>query len=589
MIRNILLFAAFIPCLAWSQVRVIHYSQLPQEWQQACRPDVEGYVLVADKLPASVVSPDSIFPYPGWPVTTVTGSQKLGGTWANIAGDERMEILFTIGQNIYAWMLDGTSVPGWPVNLTYYPDGPPAIGDIDGDGLIEVVVATRSGGTANSGKIHAFEMNGTPVAGFPVTLNGGPTNTTCLADVDGLPGLEILVTERNYPDGKVGIYKGDGTALAGWPQTMDYIPGSAVAAADVDNDGIVEVFAESYYQVWGWKADGSMLPGWPYLPGTDRVFSYSTPVIADINQDGTREIIVGDHSLGAGNGMVHVIRSNGTALTGWPRSLGYWIYSPCAIGDVDADGQWDIVTGDQVLSGSPVDELAAWDYAGNYLPGFPVVNIDAINIQPLICNLDNDSRVEIMIDDNTASGLFHVYNHDATPLTGQGYPLQVSGQSFYINPFAADLNKDNMLEVAAAGYTSTGTLTSIHVFGSDFPYMAELAYTTTIGFNVQHDGLFIPPSTVGSGETFPLVSGPSLHVFPNPSIGNILISSLSDIQETCTICIFDITGNVLFSETVQGNKLQSWYSINLCGWKPGLYMLSLRTLDGLKLEKFIIH
>ena len=83
---------------------------------------------------------------------------------------------------------------------------------------------------------------------------------------------------------------------------MDYVPGSEVAVGDINGDEIPEIITESAYYLHAYTPGGTLMPGFPYSPGPDRVFSYSTPVLADLDEDGNREIICGDHSQTDGSG-----------------------------------------------------------------------------------------------------------------------------------------------------------------------------------------------------------------------------------------------------------------------------------------------
>ena len=84
-----------------------------------------------------------------------------------------------------------------------------------------------------------------------------------------------------------------------------------------------------------------------------------------------------------------------------------------------------------------------WDKDGNNLSGWPTSNIWAVNNQIIIADLDGDNQVELMWDDNTNSGIYLGYNHDGTPMSG--WPLTVTGSSFFMNPFVADVNNDGIL------------------------------------------------------------------------------------------------------------------------------------------------
>ncbi len=485
-------------------------------------PDVDGKVLVDESVFQNLDLKDKsdIEVYPGWPVQ-LNGDTQRGGIYCNLDDDDEMEIIYTVGQKTYAWNMDGSLMDGWPVTLQLYAYGAPACGDIDGDSEIEVVVSTRTAGTGNSGKVFAFEKDGSTVAGFPITLSGGATKTPVLADLNGDDVLEIIIEERNYPDGYVGVYYGDGTSYPGFPVMMDYIPASSVAVGDITGDDIPEIVAVSYYSIIAFDANGNTLPGFPFTPGNDRVFSYSSPVLADLDGDGNREIIVGDHSLSAGNGAVHILQNDGSLFPGWPKYVGNWIYGPPAVGDIDGDGSPDVAVGDQVLSGSPANKVYVWDNGGSYLSGWPTEPIWAINSQILLTDLDGDNEVELMWDDNTDAGIYLGYNHDGSVM--EGWPLNVEGSTFFINPFATDLNGDGILDLSGAGKSIDNGDCSIYLWNANVAVDEEKSILPVLQYNVQHDGVYRDASLLQAGfigSPLELCAGGNVQ-FTDLSTGNV--------------------------------------------------------------------
>jgi PKD repeat protein len=474
---------------SFAQKKVIHITELNTEIPLQFLPDVEGYVLVDQEIlnPTDFkLNPDPIEVYPNWPINQ-NGASNRGGIYCNLDDDPDLEIVYNIGQKVYAWKIDGSLVPGWPVTVTLFPDGAPAFGDIDGDGEGEIVVSCRNPGTGNNGSLSAFEKDGTLISGFPVTLTGGATKTPVLADLNGDNVMEIIIEERSYPDGYVGVYYGDGTTYPGFPVMLDYIPGSAVAVGDITGDNIPEIVAESYYSIIAYDNEGNLVPGFPFTPGNQRVFSYSTPVLADLDNDGKREIIAGDHSL-TGNGAIHVLRYDGTVFPGWPKYTSYWIYGPPAVGDIDGDGNLDIAVGDQVLSGTPSDRVYVWDKDGNPLAGWPTSPMNAINNQILLVDLDGDGQIELMWDENTGNGNYIGYNHDGTPM--DGWPLEVMESSFFMNPFATDINNDGILDLSGAGINISTGSGYYYLWNVNETYDENLAILPVLQYNVRHDGVY---------------------------------------------------------------------------------------------------
>jgi len=484
--------------ISYSQVKTVDVSTIKNVSQFQFQPDVNGKVLISGNLIDEMIIKsnfDLIELYPNWPLQ-YTGSSNRGGIYCNLDEDPDLEIVYCTGQQVYAWKIDGTIVTGWPQTLQLYPNGAPAFGDIDGDCDGEIVVSTATPGTGAQGRIFAFEKNGTIVPGFPVILGGGATKTPVLADLDGDDVLEIIVEERDYPDGYVGVYNGDGSSYPGFPVMMDYIPGSAVAVGDITGDNVPEIIAESYYSVYAYDINGNVLEGFPFTPGSDRVFSYSSPVLADLDGDGKREILVGDHSLSAGNGAVHILKYDGSIFPGWPKYTGHWIYGPPSVADIDGDGSLDVAVGDQVLSGSPLSKVFAWDKDGNNLPGWPTSPIWSINNQIIIADLDGDNLVELMWDDNTNSGIYLGYNHDGTPM--EGWPLTVTGSTFFMNPFVTDINNDGILDISGASAEISTSDIYFYLWNANVPVNEDLAMLTILQYNVQHDGVYVDASALSA-------------------------------------------------------------------------------------------
>ena len=101
-----------------------------------------------------------------------------------------------------------------------------AVGDIDGDGLLEVVASEGMrvcGGALGDGrcgaygmKIYVWDNGGQALPGWP-RMPGSDNRLTApsLANLDGDGTLEIIVGSI---DGTVYPYHHDGTMVEGWPQ-----------------------------------------------------------------------------------------------------------------------------------------------------------------------------------------------------------------------------------------------------------------------------------------------------------------------------------------------------------------------------------
>ena len=137
---------------------------------------------------------------PGWPRTSAN-YVATPPSLADVNGDGLDEIFIEEEISyLHGYTADGYVLPGWPArcNLAGQDLHTPAIGDLDGDGELEIVSAT--GSTSAGVLLCAFHHDGTDVAGFPVWISSpdrGYTDTfAAIGDVDGDGAQEIVVVTQ---------------------------------------------------------------------------------------------------------------------------------------------------------------------------------------------------------------------------------------------------------------------------------------------------------------------------------------------------------------------------------------------------------
>ena len=507
-------------------------------------PDVMNNVNVLDNATGEyfTVNADSLPVYPGFPLT-LSGNCFEGGIYCNMDSDPELEIVYNTGYNVNALNMNGTQVTGWPKTVSSYSlEGAPAFGDIDGDGQCEIVVTNR--GVTSGGFIYAFKKDGTPVTGFPIN-HGYSTRTPVLADLNGDNALEIIVNLRTYPTGSVYVYKGDATVYPGWPKPIAHVPASSSAVGDINGDGSPEVVSEALNELYVWKANGDSLPGFPFVMPNGDVNSYSSPVLVDVNGDNKREIIFGTHVNGGG-GYVYILKYDGTVLSGWPKTVSYWIYGPPAVGYIDGDNILDVAVGDQIASINPVDMVYAWNVNGTALSGFPVGPVKAINSQIILADLDNDNNTELMFDDNSqlsGKGKYLIYNHDGTPNSMS--PIEVMGASFFSTPCVFDINRDGNTDIAGSGSINSPGTVYLYLWNTGVPYNPSKLYVPMFQFNPRHNGVYGDIVLTGGAE-IPVTEVPESfglsQNYPNPfnSMTNVKWQMLN--AGNARISVFDLLG-----------------------------------------------
>ncbi|MFA6131752.1 MAG: S8 family serine peptidase [Patescibacteria group bacterium] len=189
------------------------------------------------------------------------------------------------------------------------------VGDTDGDGVGEILTAPDKGG---NGEVRWFEMNGEqngfikPFGVTPLSLRvaAGDTNN------DGTD--EIIVGTGSGHQPTVSIFSGTGTFIKSFEAyATTYDKGIYVEAGDLDSDGVDEIVTGTDYgggpHVRAFEADGTVMASFfaydEFFRGGVRV------AVADLDDNGSAEIYT---AAGPGGGPhLRVFNASGTTIGGF--------------------------------------------------------------------------------------------------------------------------------------------------------------------------------------------------------------------------------------------------------------------------------
>lgn len=295
----------------------------------------------------------------GWP-KPVTNAIRAGMVAGDIDGDGDREVIALDERGVlYVWHRDGTEYRNGDNNPStngvfrtfgncFFQYTCPAIGDIDGDTIDDIVVGTQGD------SVFVLRANGSSVPGWPKAFSSDIGGSPAIGDIDNNGSLDVVVHEMI---GNTWAFNGDGTQMwFRWAQNnLSFSPSPALG--DLDNDGKLEVVIPSKdRKVYAIRWNGTDLPGWPVFYATSQ-WTESSPIIADVDNDGSLDVILGNE-----NKFITGWDAAGQPLPGFPLAMSDAVRATPAIADLDKDG--DV----EVIAAGWDKTVRVWDFPGMFNP-----------------------------------------------------------------------------------------------------------------------------------------------------------------------------------------------------------------------------
>ncbi len=372
-----------------------------------------------------------------------------------------------------------------------YSYASPAVGDLDGDGLPEIVVNVA--GLISSGELIAYHGDGSGTLWSTSNAETGYGSSPAIADIDGDGAPEIWIV-REYQssllqEGDYTVVMYDNEGVEQWESDhfvgLDFDYATAVSVSDMEHDGEPEVVAG---RVVLDAATGETRTQGAYGRGSYGVTNAggwtvsesSVSAIVDIDLDGDEEVIVGNAMYTANGGLVNAdptlddgmvaianldddpegevvlstwntIRANdtdGTTLWGPLTIPSANIMSPAAIDDIDVDGEPEIV----VAGGN---EIWALDKAGNVEWSARVTDSSGAS-GAAIFDFEGDGFPEVVYADEV-----QLVAYDGRDGTIKFQTYDHASVTMMDNPVIADVDADGHAEVVVV-HSGNGRAFSVY-------------------------------------------------------------------------------------------------------------------------------
>ncbi len=296
----------------------------------------------------------------------------------------------------------------------------PAIGDINHDGIPDIVTVDTSG------HLWAFDHTGTPIFG-PAGLWGGTTEAGTVAWYSGAIALADLDHDGNVEIiGGNTVWDQNGTVL--WTAPISEANWNATTAADLDGDGYMEVILgnAAYHHDGTLYWQTSLAAGYPQVANLDgdpepEVLLTNENGISLIKHDGTvvySNLTPTGVEVGGTNWIrpatIHDFGGTGHAEYAMSSASFYTVYSPTGgvVWSAPVSDQSGIAAGtafDFLGSGTAeamyADEsqMFVFDSTGHVLLMIPRTS-GTLTEYPVVADIDNDGAADIVVVSNQYIG-----------------------------------------------------------------------------------------------------------------------------------------------------------------------------------------
>ena len=365
----------------------------------------------------------------------------------DLDGDGLVELVAPgLNGRLYVYRGDGQDAgSGSPILWTSDLVGPaaePALADLDADGDAEIVVVGREG-------TFAFHHDGQLFWSNPAIVSfnaaeelgwGGPT----IANLDQDSEPEIVIAALDD-----ALYVLDHLGNVTWSDPLPGPTPTVPVLADLTGDGVLDLIVAQgltlkviNLQAGGTVAWSRELPDPIPILGNTRAFG--APAVADLDEDGRAEVIINwGH-------VVEALTDDGMLLWRYPTGRSdLYRPSPVTVADVTGDGQPNLVTASAILSGLVVNNhlLMVLDRAGGLVWDQNVADNSASASGVAAQDLTGNGAWEI-IWNGAVDGLLLINGPDGErlynePWTGSGTVLDY--------PTLGDVDGDGQAEVVVAG------------------------------------------------------------------------------------------------------------------------------------------
>jgi hypothetical protein len=387
--------------------------------------------------------------------TSLRDADKTNANWST----EEQALILNWRQAQYGVL--GPGLVGSDISSDAHATHSVALGDVDGDGDLDLV-AGNHGQTnrlyINNGTVDPFSG----VAGSNISSDAHATRSVALGDVDGDGDLDLVAGNHDQAN---RLYLNDGSAdpfngVTGSDISSEAHSTFSIGLADMDGDGDLDLIAGNWNQTNRLYINNGSADPFSGVTGSDissDTHNTVSIVLGDVDGDGDQDLVAGN------NGQTNRLYiNNGSAdpfsgVTGSDISSDANNTGSIALGDVDGDGDLDLVAGDYdqanrlYINNGSADPFSAVSGTN--------ISSDAHATRSIaLADVDGDGDLDLAAGNYNQTNRLYLNNGTATPFSAVTGSDISSDAHKTIEIALADVDGDGNLDLVAGNENQTNRL-----------------------------------------------------------------------------------------------------------------------------------